>query len=159
MAGVRLIIAGLGLACVAGCGGPAPPAELAGLWSTGQPSCAAGVGIRFSSDAIEAVYHDERQTLFAEPRYDVEASGEAFRVRITYALPRPRGGVAVAGAHGVLVLERHGQRLSPHAHNLIDHRTGTARLRIDDDPTAQALDLLPCGEHPWRDNLRGLSAT
>ena len=162
MAGVRSIIAWLGVPLAASCSGggdPAPPAELAGLWSPNAAACTAGVGIRFTSDAIEAVYEDEQQTLFAHPRYAVENAGDAFRVRIIYDLPRPVGGANVVGARGVLVMERgEGARIAPAAHNLIDHRTGAARLRIDDDPAVTALTLQPCGRHPWREDLRGLTA-
>lgn len=158
MAGVRSFIAWLGLAALSGCSGAsAPPPELAGLWSAGPAACEAGVGIRFTSDAIEAVYEAEHETLFAHPKYDVEHAGEDFRVRITYALPRPHGGPAVAGAHGVLVLARDGAGIAPAAHTLIDHRTGAARMRIGDDPAVTAMTLQPCGRHPWRDDLRGLT--
>lgn len=158
MAGVRAIIAWLGVALAAGCARSAPPPELDGLWSPSEAACAAGVGIRFTPEAIEAVYHGEAEVLFAAPVYDLERGGEAFRVRITYALPRPVGGAAVVGARGVLVLERAGGRLEAAAHNLIDHRTGAARLRIEDDPAMMTMSLQPCGRHPWGDELRGLSA-
>ncbi len=157
MAGARSYIAWLGLALAAGCNGASrPPPELSGLWSAGQAACEAGVGIRFRADAIEAVYRDETETLFEHPRYRVESSGEVFRVRILYELPRITGGVRSAGAHGVVVLTRQEDgRLVPEAHNLVDPRTGAVRLRIDDDPGAQALTLEPCGAHPWRGDLRG----
>ena len=159
MAGVRWIIAWLGLSLAAGCGGAsAPPAELGGLWSAGDAACAAGVGVRFTSEAIEAVYEDHNETLFDRPHYVVENAGEDFRVRITYDLPRITGAVERVGAHGMLVLVRDGRGLAPKAHNLIDGFTGTARLRIDDDPAVTALTLQPCGRHPWREDLRGLSA-
>jgi hypothetical protein len=159
MTGVRSIIAWLGLSLVSGCGGAsAPPAELGGLWSAGDAACAAGVGVRFTSEAIEAVYEDHRETLFDQPRYVVENAGEDFRVRITYDLPRITGGANRVGAHGVIVLARDGRGIAPEAHNLIDGFTGTARLRIDDDPAVTALTLQPCGRHPWREDLRGLSA-
>jgi hypothetical protein len=159
MAGVRPIIAWLGLFVMAGCGGAPPPPELSGLWSAGSAACDAGIGIRFTSGAIEAVYRDERQTLFADPRYYVETHGDAFRVRITYDLPRTAGGPSVVGAHGVLVLERDGRGIAAATHNLVDTRTGTARMRINDDAAAAALTLQPCGRHPWREELRGLSAS
>jgi hypothetical protein len=133
-----------------------PPAELNGLWSAGSAACAAGVGVRFQPDAIEVVYEDETQTLFDHPRYKLESTGEAFRVRIIYDLPRVTGGARVAGAHGVLVLARQPDgRLAPITHSIIDARTGAARMRIGDDPAAQALNLSPCGAHPWREDLRG----
>ena len=146
------------LLCLApACAGPVrPPAELGGLWSAGPAACAAGVGVRFNADAIEVVYEDGTQTLFAHPRYKVESNGQTFRVRITYELPRVTGGARVAGAHGVLVLARQGDgRIAPLTHSLIDARTGAARMRIDDDPAVQALTLTPCGEHAWRQDLRG----
>lgn len=133
-----------------------PPAELNGLWSAGPAACAAGVGVRFQADEISVVYDDETQTLFDHPRYKLESSGETFRVRITYDLPRVTGGARVAGAHGVLVLARQPDgRLAPTMHSIIDARTGAARMRIGDDPAAQALHLAPCGAHPWREDLRG----
>jgi hypothetical protein len=159
MTGVRWIIAWLGLSLASGCGGAsAPPEELSGLWSAGDAACAAGVGVRFTSEAIQAVYEDRRETLFDQPRYVIENAGEEFRVRITYALPRITGAVHRTGAHGVVVLVRNGRGITPAAHNLIDGLTGTARLRIDDDPAMTALTLQPCGRHPWREDLRGLSA-
>lgn len=155
---MRSIIAWLGFSALAGCSNASPPPpELAGLWSAGPAACAAGVGIRFNVDAIEAVYEREHETLFAEPHYEVEESGDDFRVRITYDLPRPVGGAAVVGAHGVLVLARDGAGIAPAGHNLIDHRTGAARMRIDGDPALTAMTLQPCGRHPWRDDLRGLT--
>lgn len=157
MAGMRLIIAWLGVALAAGCAKSAPPAELDGLWSAGQAACDAGVGIRFTPEAIVALYEDEAEVLFAAPRYELERGGEEFRVRISYALPRPAGGVAVVGARGELVLERAGTRLEATAHNMIDHRTGSARLRIEDDPAMMTMSLQPCDRHPWGDDLRGLT--
>jgi hypothetical protein len=151
-------VALLFLLCLApACAGPArPPVELDGLWSAGPAACAAGVGVRFNADAIEVVYEDETQTLFNHPRYEVESSGQSFRVRITYELPRVTGGARVAGAHGVVVLARQPNGgVAPLTHSLIDARTGAARMRIDDDPAVQALTLTPCGSHPWRQDLRG----
>lgn len=148
----------LSLLCLASaCAQPShPPAELAGLWSAGPAACAAGVGVRFEPDAIEVVYEDETQTLFDHPRYKLEGSGETFRVRITYQLPRVTGGARVVGAHGVLVLARRANGvIAPVMHTISDARTGSARMRIGDDPTMQAMTLTPCGEHPWREDLRG----
>jgi hypothetical protein len=113
--------------------------------------------VEFGRDAIAAVYEDERQTLFQHPRYEVEAVGDDFQVRVTYDLPRMPGGAWSAGAYGVLVLRRDGAMIAPVSHNLIDPRTGAARLRIVDDPAATALTLTPCGDHPWREPLRGRS--
>ncbi len=139
------------------CAGPArPPAELNGLWSAGPAACAAGIGVRFEPDSIEVVYADGTETLFDHPRYKREGSGESFRVRITYQLPRVAGGARVAGAHGVLVLARQPNGgLAPLTHSIVDARTGSARMRIADDPALQALTLAPCGAHPWREDLRG----
>ena len=140
------------------CAGPArPPAELNGLWSSGPASCAAGIGVRFDADAIKVVYANDTQTLFDHPRYKLESSGSAsFRVRITYELPHVPGGARVAGAHGVLVLARRADGvLAPVMHTIVDARTGSSRLRIGDDPAAQAMTLTPCGAHPWREDLRG----
>lgn len=148
------------LLCLApACAGPArPPAELDGLWSAGPAACAAGVGVRFNADSIDVVYEDETQTLFAHPRYKIESSGETFRVRITYRLPRVTGGARVAGAHGVLVLARQPDGgIAPLMHSLIDARTGAARMRIADDPAVQALTLSPCGRQQRREDLRGRS--
>lgn len=142
---------------VSACAGPPhPPAELDGLWSAGPAACAAGVGVRFQSDAVEVVYDDETQTLFDHPRYNLESSGQSFRVRITYELPHVTGGARVAGAHGVLVLARQPDGgLAPLTHSIVDARTGAARMRIADDSAVQALTLTPCGAHPWREDLRG----
>lgn len=142
---------------VSACAGPPhPPAELNGLWSAGPAACAAGVGVRFQADAVEVVYDDETETLFDHPRYNLESSGASFRVRITYELPHVAGGARVAGAHGVLVLARQPDgSIAPLTHSIVDARTGAARMRIADDPAAQALTLSPCGAHPWREELRG----
>jgi hypothetical protein len=144
---------------LAGCTSARPPSELSGLWSAGQAACDAGVGIRFGSRAIEAVYDDEEETLFEHPRYRVEDHGDNFRVRIFYDLPHRPGGVRSVGAKGVLVLVRGADgRIKPEAHNLLDGRTGSARVRITDDPASTALSLVPCGaDHPWREGLRGRS--
>lgn len=142
---------------VPACAGPVrPPAELDGLWSAGPAACAAGVGVRFNADAVEVVYEDETQTLFARPRYSLEDSGETFRVRITYDLPHVVGGARVAGARGVLVLARRPDgSIAPLMHSIVDARTGAARMRIAEDPAVQALTLTPCGTQGWREDLRG----
>jgi hypothetical protein len=140
----------------AACSAPGPPEELSGLWSAGSAACAAGVGVRFSADAIEAVYDRDVQVLFERPRYRVEDSGERFRVRVVYDLPSLPGGARAAGARGVLVLSR--QRdggIAAVSHTLLDARTGAARMRIADDPAMSALALQPCGPHPWGEALRG----
>jgi hypothetical protein len=147
-------IALFGLA-LAGCAGAPPPPELGGLWSAGPAACAAGVGVRFRAEAIEAVYADGVETLFAHPRYEVQSDSDTFRVRIVYDLPKPVGGAHAAGAHGVLVLARQPDgSIAPERHTLLDARTGSARTRIVDDPAAILL-LHPCGAHPWREELRG----
>ncbi|MBX9747618.1 MAG: hypothetical protein K2X34_12000 [Hyphomonadaceae bacterium] len=156
----RWIFAWLGLLAVS-CGTQnEPPTELAGLWSTGDASCAAEVGIRFTSEAIAAVYDDdETAILFAHPRYEVLNAGEEFRVRVTYALPQVAGQGPRPGARGVLVLVRRGGMIAPETHTLMDGLTGSARMRIADDAAVTALTLQPCGRHPWREPLRGLSRT
>jgi hypothetical protein len=155
----RLLLAALCLV-IASCTGVRPPVELAGLWSAGQSACAAGVGVRFGQRAIEVVYDGESETLFDRPRYQIEGAGEMFRVRIIYDLPNIAGGARGVGAHGVVVLARQaGGGIAPEAHNLIDGRTGAARLRIRDDPAASLLTLEPCGAHPWREGLRGRRTT
>lgn len=145
------------LCLVPACAGPTrPPAELDGLWSAGPAACAAGVGVRFNADAIEVIYEDETQTLFARPRYSLENDGEAFRIRIMYDLPHVVGGAHVAGAHGVLVLTRKPDgSIAPLAHSIVDARTGAARMRIAEDPAVQALTLIPCGTQGRREDLRG----
>lgn len=146
------------LLCLApSCAAPArPPPELDGLWSAGPAACAAGVGVRFNADAIEVVYEDSTETLFDRPRYKLESIGDTFRVRITYELPRVTGGARVAGAHGVVVLARQPDGgLAPVTHSIVDARTGSARLRIANDPAVTALTLSPCGTHSWREDLRG----
>lgn len=149
-------LAGAALAAAA-CSGSRPPEELAGLWSAGPAACEAGVGVRFSPRAIEAVYQDEAQTLFQRPRYRVEERGQAFRVRITYELPRLAGGARVAGAYGVITLARQpAGGIAPISHTLIDGRTGAARQRIVNDPAVTALTLHPCWDNGWADDeLRG----
>jgi hypothetical protein len=138
------------------CAAPArPPPELDGLWSAGPAACAAGVGVRFKADTIEFVYEDATETLFDRPRYKLESRGDTFRVRIIYDLPRVTGGTRVAGAYGVVVLAQQGGGLAPVTHTIIDARTGSARLRIANDPAVTALTLSPCGAHPWREDLRG----
>lgn len=151
----RLLIGLLALALV-GCAGQRAPEELSGLWSAAPAACEAGVGVRFRGDAIEAVYDTQVETLFARPNYEVEAQGEAFRVRITYDLPRIAGGVRTSGAHGVLVLARQPNGgIAPLRHALVDARTGATRTRIDRDPVLTLMTLEPCGPHPWREGLRG----
>jgi hypothetical protein len=158
MARARQLIAWLGLSVAAGCAASQPPpAELSGLWSAGQAACDAGVGVEFGREAIEAVYEDERQTLFLHPQYQVEAVGDEFRVRISYELPRVAGGARTAGAYGVVVLARQGASIAPTSHSLVDPRTGAARMRIVEDPAVRALTLTPCGDHPWREPRRGRS--
>lgn len=154
---MRPIIAALAVFALAGCGNAAPPRQLAGLWSAGPAACEAGVGVRFGGDEIAAVYDEERETLFAHPRYHVEKADDTqFQVRILYDLPRPVGGARSNGAEGVLVLERTVEGgLELASHNLLDARTGTARVRMVDDPAANVLRLQPCGDHPWRNALRG----
>lgn len=159
MARVGWILASLGVSLVAACGARAePPSELAGLWSTGDASCAAGIGIRFTPAAIEAVYENgEAETLFVRPRYDLLNAGENFRVRVTYALPLAPGAAQRPGAHGVIILARRGELIAPESHSLVDGMTGSARMRIADDSVITALTLQPCGRHAWRDPLRGLT--
>jgi hypothetical protein len=140
----------------AGCGAPRPPAELAGLWSAGPAACAGRVGVRFGPNGINAVYDRQVETLFRDPRYQVEHSGEAFRVRIVYQLPAEAGGARGAGAYGVLVLARQpGGGIAPMAHNIVDGRTGAVRVRVENDPATALLTLSPCGSHAWREELRG----
>ena len=155
MTRARFILASLSLACLVGCGRASAPAELSGLWSASQPACAAGVGVRFKPNSIEAAYDRERQTLFDNVAYSVERGGDAFRVRITYDLPRLAGGAHTAGAHGVIVLTRRGSGVAAESHNLVDPRTGAVRVQLNNDPVQTLLTLEPCGSHPWRDPLRG----
>lgn len=156
MARARIVIALIGIAvALAGCGS-APPRELSGLWSAGQASCAAGVGVRFTSGAIEAVYDQRSETLFEHPRYERVGSGNPFRVRIVYDLPRQPGGAYVVGARGVLVLARMPDgSITPQMHNLLDPRTGAARMTLRDDPAVEALTLVPCSGGTRRADLRG----
>lgn len=146
-------------ALTAACAGKDPPPELSGLWSAGDAACEAGVGVRFEADRIAVVYDDQAETLFKSPRYEMLA-GDNFRVRITYELPRITGGARSVGAHGVLILARTPVGgIAPETHNLMDGLTGAARIRIANDPAVTALTLQPCGAHPWRGNLRGLTRT
>jgi hypothetical protein len=157
MARLRWIIAGLGFVLAACSQASAPPRELDGLWSTGDASCAAGVGIRFTEAAIVAIYPDEEDVLFVAPHYDEISSQGRFRVRVTYDLPRIDGAPRRPGARGEIVLSRHGGLLAPERHTVMDGMTGSARMRIADDPVTTALTLQPCGRHPWREPLRGLT--
>jgi hypothetical protein len=115
------------------------------------------VGVRFGKEAIAAVYDNERETLFKHPRYSVEsANDERFQVRIHYELPYRAGGARSTGAAGVLILERSAEGgLEVASHNLLDARTGAARVRIVNDPAVNVLRLQPCGDHSWRMALRG----
>ena len=76
-------------------------------------ACAAGVGIRFKSDAIEAEYDRRTEILFANPRYELRGRGP-FRVRIVYDLPRIAGAAHVPGARGVVELTRRSNGAAPH---------------------------------------------
>jgi hypothetical protein len=148
-----------GVLFLTGCGEAShPPEELAGLWSAGPAACEAGVGVRFTSEAIETVYGERAETLFAHPHYTMEGEGDTRRVRITYELPTRPGGAQTVGARGVLLLARGDDgRIIPEMHNLLDGRTGAARLRLADDPAREVLALEPCGPSPWGAGLRGLS--
>ena len=142
-----------------GCGSERPPAELAGLWSAGPAACEAGMGLRFEDEAIAAVYDGQREVMFQNPRYRVEEHGEEFRVRVSLRLAAPTWRRAKASAHMACWCWRATRRaaLRPSSHNLIDARTGSARMRIVGDPTL-SFALQPCGDHhPWRENLRGRS--
>lgn len=144
------------LLALSGCVRASAPSELSGLWSAGDAACSAGVGVQFGGDAIAAVYERQRETLFSHPIYHVESSGDAFRVRIEYDLPTQAGGARSVGAHGVLVLVREGVGLAVASHNMLDPRTGSARVRIEGDPAVSILALKPCAAgHPWRLGLRG----
>jgi hypothetical protein len=152
----RVRFAGLILALsLAGCGGARPPAELAGLWSANAAACEAGVGIRFGADGIRAVYDRQSEVLFDSPRYQLIESGERFKLRVEYDLPRSAGGAGSVGAHGVLVLVRREGGLRLDTHNLADSRTGAVRLRVANDPAVGLMTLEPCDPHPWREGLRG----
>lgn len=157
MGRLRSLLAGFCLALVAtGCGGERPPPELHGMWSAGQGACAAGIGVRFGARAIEAVYGRQSEILFERPRYRAERAGAEFRVRIVYDLPRRPGGAHSKGARGMLVLARNADGgLAPRAHHLSDRRTGSARLRLADDPAFAALRLHPCAPQAWREGVRG----
>lgn len=156
MGSPRIAALCLGLIAVASCERAAVPDELSGLWSAGDASCEAGVGIRFTPEAIEAVYDRETQVLFAAPEYDVVDEGDDFRVRIAYELPRRPGGARSVGAHGVIVLARAFDGIAAESHTLVDARTGASRTRIADDPAQNLLTLKPCTlSHPWRTGLRG----
>lgn len=168
MACAAKLIAALALApaftSLAGCDAGRPPVELSGLWSAGPAACAAGAGIRFGSDAISALYDNQRQVLFEHPRYDVETRGEArdeiFRVRILYALPVQPGGASSVGAHGVILLIRdHDGALRAISHTLVDPRTGSVSMRIAGDPALAALALKPCGAPRPGEGLRGRGDT
>jgi hypothetical protein len=150
-----VISALIGILAVSACSAK-PPAELAGVWSTGPAACEAGVGVRFEGNAIEAVYDRQRQTLFENPRYTLLRGGRMFRVRIVYDLPRLPGGAYSVGARGVVILGRQPDgRIAPLVHNLLDARTGAARLQFVGDPAVAALTLSRCGEALQPLALRG----
>ena len=116
-------------------------------------ACAAGVGIRFKSDAIEAEYDRRTEILFANPRYELRGRGP-FRVRIVYDLPRIAGAAHVPGARGVVELTRRlNGAIAPILHNLVDARTGAVRLQLADDPAIAALTLTSCAPGMWRADL------
>jgi hypothetical protein len=158
MASGRYVIAGF--LCLAasssGCGAAlGPPPELLGLWSAGPAACAAGVGLSFDNNAVQARVDDVREPLFEQPIYRRMGVGDAFRVRIDYQLPHAAGPTRVGG-RGALVLERGPEgRLRPVSHMMVDPLTGSARIRIKDDPVLSSLDLRPCGAHAWTEDLRG----
>jgi hypothetical protein len=144
-----------GLALATACAAPAPE-QLSGLWSANAASCDAGVGVRFNRDSIEVVYAHGSEPLFARPRYDLERTGEDFRVRIDYDLPRQAGGAASVGAHGVIVLAPDGRGgVTPDRHMLVDPRTGAVRIRFVGDPAVDALTLQPCDGRLPGAELRG----
>jgi len=137
------------------CTAKAPP-ELAGMWSTGPAACEANVGVRFEGHAIQASYDRHRETLFENPRYTLLRGGRMFRIRIVYDLPRLPGGAYSVGARGVVILARQTDgRIAPEIHNLLDARTGAARLQFVGDPAVAALTLMRCGERPRPIELRG----
>ncbi len=141
------------LLLLAGCSG-GPPRELSGMWSAGPAACAAGIGLEFGEKAVEAVYVDDREMLFARPRYEVMRRADPFRVRIRYDLP---GRAHSAGA-GVLDLERgEDGGLRPISHRFEDALTGSVRISIGDDPIVTAMRIQPCDRRSWIGNLRGRS--
>jgi hypothetical protein len=150
----RTISALIGLCFGASACGSAPPPELRGIWSSSQMACAAGVGIRFQSDAIQAIYDRQIETLFEHPQYEVRGRGP-FRVRIVYDLPHVAGAAQVAGARGVVELTRRQDgSIAPTLHNLLDARTGAARIQLVNDPAIAALTLTSCLPGRWRADLR-----
>jgi hypothetical protein len=128
-----------------------------GLWSAGPAACAAGVGLSFDNNAVQARIGEDREALFENPIYRREGMGETFRVRIDYDLPHTQG-VSQVGPRGALVLTRGPEgRLRPVSHLMTDPMTGSVRMRIKDDPVMSSLDLKPCGHHAWNEGLRGRS--
>ena len=126
------------------------------MWSTGPAACDAGVGVHFGGRAIEASYDRQRETLFENPRYTLVRGGRMFRVRIVYDLPRLPGGAYSVGARGVVILARQPDgRIAPEIHNLLDARTGAARLQFVGDPAVAALTLTKCGDNLQPMALRG----
>ncbi len=111
--------------------------------------------MRFGASAIEMIYREKAEPLFAHPTYAVLSRGDRFRVRITYELPHIAAGVRGPGGRGVIVLAQKGGGVVPESHNLIDGRTGAARARISDDPAVALLSLVPCEASPWTEGLRG----
>jgi hypothetical protein len=146
----------VGLACSSGCARSGPPEELAGLWSAGPAACEAGIGVRFETSAVAAIYENGGETLLKAPDYDVERRGARVRVRVVYQLPAAAGGARSPGARGVLIVERGGDGwLNAVTHRLEDTRTGSARIAIGSDPVAAAFHLRKCGAGAWIEGLRG----
>ena len=75
---------------------------------------------------------------------------------VSFGVGCPEGGAYVAGARGVLVLARQPDgSIVPLMHNLLDPRTGAARMPLRDDPAMGALTLVPCAGDSFGADLRG----
>jgi hypothetical protein len=135
----------IAIACLASCARTPVPAELSGLWSRSLAACAAGLGVTFRNDAVQARFGKETFVLLSEPRYRVVPMGASALVRIEYKLPAAPGGVSPALGRGVVELERTPSgRLTPHQAWFLDRQTGTARAALKPGALEGALSLGLC---------------
>lgn len=147
----RFVVAFGALAALAGCGQGGPPAELSGLWASGEGACAAGLGVRFSPDAVRLSYGPVSEVLVADPHYTVTRSADGLRAQIRFQVHSSDGPWAGSwglskGADGVLRL----------AQPVSQSRTGPlTRVQLGGPTAAGALALRRCGERGLYADLRG----
>ena len=135
----------LGVGALGACAKTRAPVELDGLWSRSLAACAAGLGVTFRADAVQARFGHDTFVLLPDPRYAVHEEGGRAVVRIDYRLPSAPGGANAALGRGVVELERTaGGRIAPRAAYFLDLQTGTARAPLAHGPLNEALDLGLC---------------